>query len=170
MAELEPKRAPGKNGPVIEVRHLFIASGHSFFGRHGRPAAEIPFREVASVECVAGRGLRGDRFFDYKPDYKGQVTFFASEVFERMAKELKLASGLSAGHTRRNVITRGVDLNTLVEKEFQIQGVTFSGTQECTPCEWMNQAFGDARAEDFLRGNGGLRARILTSGVLRSGA
>jgi MOSC domain-containing protein YiiM len=169
MTALELQRAPGKNGTVIEVRHLFISSGHSFFGRHGQPAAEIPFREVAEVECVAGRGLRGDRFFDYKPDYKGQVTFFASEVFERLARELKLAPELSAGHTRRNIITRGMDLNTLIGKEFQIQGVTFCGAQECAPCEWMNHAFGDARAEDFLRGNGGLRARILTSGVLRSG-
>jgi MOSC domain-containing protein YiiM len=152
---------------VIEVQHLFIASGHSFFGRHGQPAAVIPFREVAEVECVAGRGLRGDRFFDYKPDYKGQVTFFASEVFERMVAELKLAAGLSAGHTRRNVITRGVDLNTLIGKEFEIQGVTFHGTQECSPCEWMNEAYGDPRAEEWLRGNGGLRARILTSGVVR---
>ena len=30
----------------------------------------------------------------------------------------------------------------------------------------MNQAFGDDRVEAWLRGRGGLRARILTDGVL----
>jgi MOSC domain-containing protein YiiM len=153
---------------VIGVQHLFIAGGHSFYGRHGQPPASFPLVEVAEVECVAGRGLRGDRFFDYKPEYKGQVTFFSSEVFARMQSELSLPPGLSAGDTRRNVITTGVDLNTLIGQEFEIQGIRFSGSGECSPCEWMNEAFENPRAEEWLQGNGGLRARILSGGWLRS--
>ena len=67
---------------------------------------------------------------------------------------------------RRNVITRGVDLNTLIGVEFEIQGVRFLGNSECSPCYWMDQAFGPG-AEAALKGRGGLRAKILTDGVLR---
>jgi MOSC domain-containing protein YiiM len=65
------------------------------------------------------------------------------------------------------VITRGVDLNSLIGAEFEIQGVRFEGVSECSPCHWMNQAF-HSEAEQRMKGNGGLRARILADGVLRS--
>ena len=72
----------------------------------------------------------------------------------------------SPGVTRRNIITRGVDLNSLVGKEFEIQGVSFAGVCECSPCHWMNDAIAPG-AEAALHGRSGLRARILTDGVLR---
>jgi len=122
-------------------------------------------REVSELECVAGRGIRGDRFFDYKPDYKGQITFFSEEVFEALCRELGLP-GARVEATRRNVITRGVDLNSLIGREFEVQGVRFLGIEECRPCYWMDDALG-AGSEQWLRGRGGLRARILSDGVLR---
>jgi MOSC domain-containing protein YiiM len=67
---------------------------------------------------------------------------------------------------RRNVITSGVDLNTLIGREFEIQGVRFLGTGECSPCHWQNEAFAPG-AEYALQGRGGLRAKILSDGVLR---
>lgn len=151
---------------MIHVRHLFISPGHNYFGHHEKPPGEHPIVEVDEIECVAGRGLFGDRFFDYKPDYKGQITFFAWEVLERMRAELGLVEATPPA-TRRNVITGGVDLNTLIGKEFELQGVRFAGTEECRPCYWMNRAFGNAQTEMWLQGNGGLRARILTDGVLK---
>ena len=84
----------------------------------------------------------------------------------QLREELGLVGGSPAA-ARRNVITEGVDLNTLIGKEFEIQGVVFAGTGECRPCPWMNHAFGHAQAETRLRGRGGLRARILTNGALR---
>lgn len=153
---------------MIHIRHLFISPGHNYFGHHEKPAGEHPILEVDEVECVAGRGVFGDRFFDFKKDYKGQITFFASEVLEQLRTELGV-SDASPSSTRRNVITEGVDLNTLIEKEFELQGVRFAGTEECRPCYWMNDAFRNEQAEAWLRGNGGLRARILTDGVLRQG-
>jgi len=72
----------------VNVHRLYLAQGHCFFGRHGQPAAENPITEVAAVDCVTGRGLRGDRFFDYKENYKGQVTFFAWETYEAICREL----------------------------------------------------------------------------------
>jgi len=151
---------------VIRIRHLLISPGHNYFGHHEQPPGEHPIVEVDEIECVAGRGLFGDRFFDFKPDYKGQITFFAWEVMERLRRELNLAD-IHPGATRRNVITEGVDLNTLIGKEFEIQGVRFAGTEESRPCHWMNTAFGIEKVEAWLQGNGGLRARILTDGVLR---
>jgi len=148
----------------IEVLHLFVSSGHNYFGHNGQPAGQSPTTEVDAVECVAGRGLRGDRFFDYKENYKGQITFFASEVYEELCAHLELCDA-SPAEARRNVVTRGVDLNTLIGHPFEIQGVRFEGMSECSPCYWMDQAFAPG-ANDFLKGRGGLRARILTDGWL----
>jgi MOSC domain-containing protein YiiM len=122
--------------------------------------------EVALLECVAGRGVRGDRYFDFKDDYKGQITFFSLDVFDELCVALDLHD-CSPATARRNVITRGVDLNELIDKEFEVQGICLFGTQECAPCYWMNRAFAPG-AEDFLKGRGGLRAKILSDGLLRS--
>jgi MOSC domain-containing protein YiiM len=150
----------------IAIEHLYISPGHNFFGHHGQAAGKNPLLELAVIECVAGRGVRGDRFFDYKEDYKGQITFFSSEVFEHVCWELGI-SGRSSALTRRNVITLGADLNLLIGKKFSIQGIDFEGVCECKPCYWMDEAIGPG-AEEALRGRGGLRAQILTSGFLRS--
>ena len=148
----------------INIRHLYVSPGHNFFGHHEQPAGTHPIVEVRTARCVAGRGIEGDRFFDFKPDYKGQITFFAQEVYESLCASLGVRDRPSSAF-RRNVITSGVDLNTLIGREFEIQGVRFLGTGECSPCRWQNEAFAPG-AEDALQGRGGLRARILSNGVL----
>jgi MOSC domain-containing protein YiiM len=149
----------------VKIRQLYISPGHNFFGHHEKPPGENPTVAVAEIECVAGRGIQGDRFFDYKENYKGQITFFAREVFDALCVELKLVNK-SPGLTRRNVIVEGLDLNSLIGKEFEIQGLLFRGMSECAPCYWMDQAFA-AGAEAFLKNRGGLRAQILVGGKLR---
>jgi len=149
------------------IRHIYISPGHNFFGHHGQPPGDNPATEVNEVRCVAGRGIEGDRFFDFKEDYKGQVTFFAQEVFERLCAQFGIRDK-SPGVLRRNFVTEGADLNALIGVEFELQGVRFLGTQESAPCHWMNTAFAEG-AEDALKGNGGLRAKILSDGVLRVG-
>ena len=149
------------------IRAIFISPGHNFVGHFGGPAGTHPITEIAECRCVAGRGIEGDRFFDHKDNYKGQITFFSWEVFEA----LKVATGAfdrPPSAMRRNVLIEGVDLNGLVGREFELQGIRFSGAEECRPCAWMNEAVGPG-AEAFLRGRGGLRARIHTDGVLRAG-
>ena len=135
----------------MRIEHLFISAGHNFFGHHERPPGAHETLEVAEVNCVAGRGIEGDRFFDYKPDYKGQITFFAGEVFDEICGQLGLA-GRSPAVLRRNVITRGVDLTVFYEREFEVQGVRFLGMGECKPCYWMDRALG---AGARLRADGG---------------
>ncbi len=150
----------------VEICHLYISSGHNFVGHHGREPDDFPMIEVQSIECVAGRGIRGDRYFDFKDDYKGQITFFSLEVFDELCGALQVQD-CSASLVRRNVFTRDVDLNELIDQDFEVQGVRFRGTQECRPCYWMDRAIA-VGAEKFLQGRGGLRARVLTDGTLRS--
>jgi hypothetical protein len=150
----------------VEICHLYISPGHNFFGHHGREPDDYPVIEVPAIECVAGRGIRGDRFLDYRENYKGQITFFAFEVFDELCRAFQLPDR-SPSLVRRNVVTRDVDLNQLIGQEFEIQSVGFYGTGECRPCYWMDRALAPG-AEEFLKGRGGLRATILTTGKVRA--
>lgn len=123
--------------------------------------------EVPEVRAVAGCGLEGDRFFDFKDDYVGQVTFFAGEIYDELCARFDVWDKPPSAF-RRNVITRGVDLNALIDREFAIDGVRFLGTGECSPCHWMNTAFAPG-TEMALKDRGGLRAKILSDGVLHVG-
>lgn len=146
------------------IRHLFISQGHNFFGHHGQPAGTNPVIEMSDVECVAGKGIRGDRFFEYQEDYKGQITFFSLEVLREVCEALSIPTPYP-GAVRRNVIVEGTDLNQLIGQRFDLQGVQFEGVCECKPCYWMDSAIAPG-AEQLLKGKGGLRARILSDGVL----
>jgi len=149
----------------MRIRHIFISPGHNFVGHHGKPPGDNATVEVREARCLAGRGIEGDRYLDFKEDYKGQVTFFAWEVYERLRARFGIHDK-SPGVLRRNFITECADLNALIGKEFEVQGVRFVGTQESAPCHWMNSAFAEG-AENALKGNGGLRAKILSDGILR---
>lgn len=149
----------------IRIKHLFISPGHNFIGHHDQEPAQHPMIECAEIKCLANRGIEGDRFLDFKPDYKGQVTFFSNEVYEDVCAQFGVWDK-PASAFRRNIIVEGADLNALIGREFEVQGVRFLGTQESAPCHWMNTAFAPG-AEDALKGRGGLRAKILCDGVLR---
>ena len=150
---------------MIRVEQLFISPGHNFVGHHGGPPGTHPLLAVAEVECIAGRGLRGDRYFEREANHKGQITFFSLDVFDALRQEMGLP-GAQPQATRRNAFVRGVDLNALIGTQFEIQGVRFEGVEESKPCDWMNLAVGPG-AREWLKGRGGLRCRILTNGGLR---
>jgi MOSC domain-containing protein YiiM len=152
----------------VEIQRLYVSPGHNFFGRHGLPAGEHATSEVASVQCRAGWGIEGDRFYGYRPDYKGQITFFSDDVFVALQHELGVPA-LSPGVLRRNVLIAGVDLNTIIGWKFSVGGVTFEGTGEARPCHWMDHAVAPG-AEEWLKGRGGLRARVLSDGAVKTGA
>ena len=149
----------------MHIKAIYISPEHNYFGHHGEISGDSPTLLVQQAELVAGQGIRGDRFFGWKENYKGQITFFASEVFSRLCAELKVRDR-TAAVLRRNVVTSGIDLNALIDQEFEVQGIRFHGTGECSPCYWMDEAFHKG-AEAALKGFGGLRAMILTDGTLR---
>lgn len=151
-----------------QIAAIYLSPGHQYFGRHGQEPESHGIESVSEVECVAGKGLVGDRFFGHKEGYKGQVTFFSEEVYLEARAALG-AGDREASAFRRNVLTRGVDLNAWVGCRFRLQGMLFEGVEECRPCYWMETAFA-VGAEVFLKGRGGLRVRVLEGGRLRVNA
>ena len=152
----------------IDIRNIWISPGHDFRGQHGKGRLEHGIQARESIICVAGQGIEGDRYFGYKEDFKGQITFISADVADRLEKELDLP-GFDRAAMRRNVLVSGVDLNSLIGKRFRIGNVEFSGSEECSPCYWMDEAVGKG-AHAGLKGNGGLRCRIHTTGQLRTGS
>lgn len=150
---------------VLEA--IFISAGHDYWGRQGEGRMQHGIQSLDHVECVAGKGLMGDRYFNKHKDYKGQVTFFDAAVVEGIREQFKLPK-LPASVFRRNLIVRGVDLSAWLGRRFRFQGITFEGSQECKPCHWMDRVISDG-AEDYLKIHfrGGLRARVIDDGVLR---
>jgi MOSC domain-containing protein YiiM len=151
----------------VIIEQIFVSPGHNYFGHHGRLPDDFPLVEISEIECVAGHGIRGDRFFDYRDNYKGQITFFSREVFDLMSGTFCLTNK-SPGVLRRNLLVSGIELNELIGADFTVQGVQFRGTAHCKPCYWMNTAVAPG-AEEFLADRGGLRARILSDGRVRLG-
>ena len=170
LVETNPT-APNTSMPTetttITIEACYSSPGHNFFGHHGKKPSHYPAVLTATVECCAGQGLKGDRFFGFKDNYKGQITFLEREQINTMEDKLDIES-IDPAKLRRNIITRGIDLNTLIGKTFTIAGVTFQGMEECRPCYWMDRAVGEG-AEECMRGKGGLRARILSDGTLQPG-
>jgi MOSC domain-containing protein YiiM len=160
------KSAPPKTAMVVS--RLYLCPGHIYVGHFGGDAGTEPMTAVDEVRLVAGRGIVGDRYFDRPEGHKGQVTFFAEEVWQRLCAESGAASG-GPEVFRRNVIVRGVDLLSLVGEEFEVQGVRFRGNEHCKPCRWMDQAFGPGTLARLSAWEaGGLRASILADGCLKT--
>lgn len=149
------------------LQHIYVSSGHDYWGKGGAGRMQHGIHEVAEVEAVAGLGLRGDRYFGYRLNFKGQVTFFDAAVVEAVRHEFKLPK-LPASVFRRNLVVQGMDLGSWLGRRFEFQGLVFEGSQECKPCHWMDRVIATG-AEEFLKPcfRGGLRARIIHGGVLK---
>lgn len=150
-----------------KLERIWISPGNDFRGHRAESRGEHGIESVSEVECVAGMGLKGDRYFGYKQDFKGQVTFFDADSVDAASEHLARPD-LSSGEFRRNLIVRGTDLSAWVGKRFRFQGIEFEGSEECKPCYRMDQVVAPG-AEDFLKSRfrGGLRARILSDGILK---
>ncbi len=124
---------------------------------------------MAEVEAVAGQGLAGDRYFGVAAHYDAQVTFVAWEVFQALQAEFG-RDDWSPILMRRNIVIEGVPLNQLIGQPFTLDfgdhQVDFLGAKHCAPCAWMDAMLAPG-AQKFLRGRGGLRARIVSSGSIR---
>lgn len=148
-----------------KIHHLFISEGHDFFGRHGKGREQHAIVDQHEIELVAGCGIVGDRFFNYKENYKGQITFFDDAIYRAVKEKFDLPE-LHPSAFRRNVVVAGLDLPSLIGKKFSIGDLEFEGAEESKPCYWMDQACAPG-VEEFLKGQGGLRCRILKGGILR---
>ena len=152
----------------IQIIRIFISPGHDYWTKGNAEPFQHGIQEVTEAECMAGKGLRGDRHSVGKPNRKGQITFMSVEAIEAIRTKFQLPR-LPATVFRRNVVVRGVDLASLLDKQFELQGIWFQGAQECRPCDWMDRVVAPG-VKTFMQQNflGGLRAKILTDGILRS--
>ena len=139
---------------------------------HIAPSGAAPMQAVGSVNAVAGRGLEGDRYYNLCGTYSNHpgdgrhVTLIESEALEALRREYQIA--LEPGSARRNIVTRGVALNHLVEKEFTIGAVVLHGTRLCEPCLHLEKLSSRGAMRGLIH-RGGLRAEIITGGVVRIG-
>ncbi|HWB19867.1 MAG TPA: MOSC domain-containing protein [Phycisphaerales bacterium] len=129
---------------------------------------------MSSVRAVPGRGLEGDRYFlkagtFTKPDAESasnELTLIESEALSAIQHEYQIA--LEPALSRRNILTVGVPLNHLVNRTFTVGNVLCKGLRLCEPCSHLEKLTIPG-VKKALTHRGGLRAQILTEGVISSG-
>jgi MOSC domain-containing protein YiiM len=121
-----------------------------------------PPRAVEAVLADAGQGLRGDR---HHGEEAGDLTLIEAEALEQLASTSGL--DLTGGQSRRNLVTRGIDLGQLVGRRFRVGEVVCEGEERCEPCQHLASLTGPP----VLRGlvHTGLRASIVESGTIHVG-
>ena len=128
--------------------------------------------EVAHAR--AGQGLDGDRYAvgagtfspraDRRPGY--DLTLIAAETLEEL---VAAGADVDLAGSRRNVLTRGIDVNALVGRRFRIGDVLCEGRRLCEPCVHLDRLSGPGILRPLIH-RGGLRADVLTDGEVRLGA
>jgi len=130
-----------------------------------RPRRDVPMREVADAEAVAGKGLVGDRYAGGSGN-RG-LTLIQAEHLPAIAA-LSGHEHVSAALLRRNLVVSGLPLVALKGRRFRIGEVLLEGVDDCDPCSRMETALGPG-GYNAMRGHGGLCARILEGGRLHVG-
>jgi MOSC domain len=152
-----PQQPTGATG-VVEV---LLTSAH----------AEDAMQTHTGVELHADRGIIGDRYFNGTGTFSAsekrgqQLTLIEAEVLDALGND---GLDLTPTDARRNIVTRGIDLNALVGHEFQIGTARCIGRRLCEPCSHLQRLTGAALLRAMVH-RGGLRADILTSGVVHVG-
>ncbi len=139
------------------VEAIFLTAEHG----------ELP-APIDRVRAHAGRGLEGNRYYwdDGSAPPGRAVTLIASEAVEAAASEGDVSVEPAA--TRRNVLTRGIDVNALVGKRFRIGSVECEGVELCEPCQTLEAMTRPGVIKAFVH-RGGLNADILTDGEISVG-
>lgn len=137
-------------------------------------AESQPMTARERVDAVAGSGLAGDRyalgtgFYSARPLPGGarELTLIEQEALDAIAAETGVI--LTPVESRRNIVTTGIALKTLVGKRFTVGAVLCEGVRDCPPCEHLEDLTGKAVMAPMAR-RGGLRANILASGTITVG-
>jgi MOSC domain-containing protein YiiM len=140
------------------------------------PEAEAVMVSVERATARAGRGLEGDRYFDHRGTFSNaygrghDLTLIEAEVLDALTLP---AGQLAPKEARRNIVTRGIDLNALVGERFRIGDVECFGQRLCEPCahlERLTEKTGKTGTLRALIHKGGLRADVVTDGEIRAGS
>ena len=166
VAALDPVLPPLAPPPGVSgrVEQIAIAA-----------AAEAPMQMVTSGRALAGRGLEGDRYASkagtFSPRAGGssgyELTLIAAEVVEELTSR---NARLDFAATRRNILTRGMDVNALVGQEFRIgPDVRCRGLRLAEPCAHLERIAGPGLLRPLIH-RGGLRADVITGGAIEPGS
>lgn len=126
---------------------------------------EAPMTRVEQVHALAGKGLEGDRNFG-RGEPGREVTLIEAEAIDTLAEETGVR--LEYQDARRNIITRGVALTELLDKEFSVGDVRIRGVKLSEPCQHL-ASLTDQKVLKGLVHRGGLSCQILSDGVIRVG-
>ena len=126
-----------------------------------------PISEVNSIEVLANKGILGDRHFHESNDPYNQLSLIESENIDEY--NIKFGLNIPYINFRRNVITKGIKLNDLIEKKLKIGNVELKAIELCRPCRHLTEMLDQKNIlKEFMR-KGGLRCQILTSSKINIG-
>ena len=137
------------------VEGIYISADHG----------DLP-EPVESVRALAGRGLEGNRYFFDDAPAGTALTLIAVEAVEAMEREHGIS--MEPRESRRNVVTRGIDVNALVGKRFRIGDVECEGVELCEPCTTLEGMTKPGVIKGLVH-RGGLNADILSDGAINVG-
>ena len=124
-------------------------------------------QEVDKIELLSGKGVVGDIHFHENNDVRIQVTLIESENIDYYNNKFK--TDYSYIDFRRNVVTKGIQLNDLVGKKLLIGKVELKAIDLCRPCKNLQEILRQNNIiKEFLR-KGGLRCEILNNGIVNVG-
>lgn len=144
--------------------------------------AGIPMGSVDHIMASAGVGLENDRYAlgigAFSTSTVGKVrdiTFISQAAIDEANDILTHINEptYNASQTRRNVVLANIstqELNQLVGKQFQIGEAVFEGVELCDPCKRPAKLLGRHCFMQAFENRGGIRARIIQSGLLTIGA
>jgi MOSC domain-containing protein YiiM len=136
------------------------------------PTAAAPMERVTSARLLAGLGLEGDRYargggtWAQYPDLEKQLTLIDADDVAAVAREAGAA--LTPGDTRRNLVTTGLDLRSLVGGWFTVGDALLFGMKRCPPCTHLERLTG-VRLIKAMVDRGGINAAVFAGGEIRAG-
>ena len=123
--------------------------------------------EVKSIDVLANKGIVGDRHFNDFNDPYNQLSLIESENIDEY--NIKFGLDIPYINFRRNIITKGIQLNDLIGKKLQIGNVELEGVELCRPCRHLTEMLNQKNIlKEFMR-KGGLRCQILSSSKISIG-
>jgi len=121
-------------------------------------------QDVDTVKVIASKGIVNDRYFNENNDQALQITLIESENIDYYNQISE--TNIPYISFRRNIITKGIQLNDLVGKEFLIGNVKIKGHRLCAPCRYLQEMLKQKNLVKKLLNRGGLRCEILTDGII----
>ena len=121
-------------------------------------------QDVNTVEVIASKGIVKDRYFNENNNQDIQITLIESENIDYYNQISE--TNIPYISFRRNIITKGIQLNDLVGKEFLIGNVKIKGHRLCAPCRYLQEMLKQKNLVKKLLNRGGLRCEILTDGII----